>query len=123
MRILSQDGMIDVSYDLGNLSIGVGRYDDVERASIFFHSCSCNVTKLAEYKSEAKAKRAMEMLRAAYEELPIIMQNVEITEEVADMLKKWKKQGIIIRAEEQSKVECVNNGYFQFPADNELEVV
>ena len=72
---------------------------------------------------EAKAKRAMEMLRAAYEEFPIIMQNVEITEEVADMLKKWKKQGIIIRAEEQSKVECVNNGYFQFPADNELEVV
>lgn len=121
MRILSQDGMIDVSYDLGNLSIGVGRYDDVERASIFFHSCSCNVTKLAEYKSEFKAKKAMEMLRTAYEGLPIIMQNVEITDEVADMLKKRKKQGIIIQAGEQSKVECVNNGYFQFPADNELE--
>lgn len=66
MRIISQDGMIDVTYNLGNLSIGVGRCDDVERASIYFHSCSCNATKLAEYKSVVKAKRAMEMLREEY---------------------------------------------------------
>lgn len=66
MRILSQDGMIDVAYDLGNLSIGVGRFDDVERASIFFHSCSCNATKLAEYKSEEKARKAMEILHTTY---------------------------------------------------------
>lgn len=123
MRIISQDGMIDVPYDLGNLSIGVGRFDDVERASIFFHSCSCNVTKLAEYKSAEKARKAMEMLRKAYAGLPIIMQNVEITDDVAGMFKEWQKQGIFVRTSDNqpSKVEFLNNGYFQFPADDDLE--
>lgn len=123
MRIISQDGMIDVAYDLGNLSIGVGRFDDVERASIFFHSCSCNATKLAEYKSAEKARKAMEMLRKAYAGLPIIMQNVEITDDVAEMFKEWNTQGIMVQTadNQQSKVEFLNNGYFRFPADDDLE--
>ncbi len=120
MRILSQDGMIDVPYEnfvfamTGDNCI-VAIRDTVARPSEIVKGF------VAKYSTEAKAKRAMQMLREAYAGLPIIMQNVEITKEVEDMFKKWKKQGICIRAGEQSKVEYVNNGYFQFPSDEELE--
>lgn len=66
MRIISQDGTIDVSYDLGNLSIAVGKVDNVEVGFIYFHSCCSKATKLAEYNSTEKAKKAMEMLHEEY---------------------------------------------------------
>lgn len=110
MRIISQDGMIDVAYDLGNLNIGVGRFDDVERASIFFHSCSCNATKLAEYKSAEKARKAMEMLRKAFENYDWIK-----TTGNSDELKRFARE---VSEEVFGKV---TSSYFQFPADDEVE--
>lgn len=123
MRILSQDGKIDVNYDLGNLSIASGRYEDVERAGIYFHSCSCtNATRLAEYTSVEKARNAMEMLHEAYTGIPLILQNVDISDNVKEMFEKWKKQGICVVSENQpSKVEYVGNVLFQFPSDDEVE--
>ena len=123
MRILSQDGKIDVNYDLGNLSIASGRCEDAERASIYFHSCSCpNATRLAEYTSVEKARKAMEMLHEAYTGIPLILQNVDISDDVKEMFEKWKKQGICVVSENQpSKVEYVGNALFQFPSDDELE--
>lgn len=69
MRIISQDGMIDVPYELGNLNIGVGKFEDVERASIsYYYSSTFNAAKLAEYTSKAKAKKAMEMLHREWDD-------------------------------------------------------
>ena len=67
MRIISQDGTIDVPYDSGSLTIGIGKYEDIELACIFYHNFSTTKgTKLAEYNSKSKAQKAMEMLRNGY---------------------------------------------------------
>lgn len=41
----------------------------------------------------------------------------------SEKFEKWKKQGIFIQTSnnEPSKIECVNKGYFQFPADDKVE--
>lgn len=35
MRIISQDGAIDVPYEISSLSMAVGKYEDVEHAAIY----------------------------------------------------------------------------------------
>ena len=67
MRVISQDGTIDVPYDYFSLSVASGKYEDVEVAYIYCHNLSSpNGTKLAEYSAKAKAIKAMEMLRKAW---------------------------------------------------------
>lgn len=69
MRIVSQDGMIDVPYDYFSLTIATGKYDDVEVACIYCHNLSSPIgTKLAEYSSKEKAEKSMEMLREKYKD-------------------------------------------------------
>lgn len=123
MRIISQDGMIDASYEQIIVNI-----DYKNKKQIMAEGAHCNgentIFSIATYSTESKAKKAMEMLREAYAGLPIVMQNVEISEDVAEMFEKLQKQGICIQTadNEPSKVEYVNNRYFQFPADDEVEV-
>lgn len=118
MRIISQDGTIDVPYEISSLSMAVGKYENVEHAAIFCHK------KMAEYSSKEKAKKAMEMLREAYVSMPILFQNVEIAEDVVKQFEKLENSGIIVQTmnNEPSKVEYVNNCIFQFPKDDEIEV-
>lgn len=129
MRVISQDGTIDVPYDYFSLSIAgakivSGMVEDRNVFSIFCHNLSSpNGTKLAEYSAREKALKAMEMLRKAYIGMPIVMQNVDISENVVKEFERLKKCGVMVRAENQpSKVECVSNAIFQFPQDNEIEV-
>lgn len=125
MRILSQDGKIDVNYDLGNLSIASGRCEDVERASIYFHSCSCaNATRLAEYTSLDKARKAMEMLHNAYMGM-IYAQNTQLPEGGVEELKEMAKHGfgILYAVKDTDSAEFKPlNICFQFPQDSEIEV-
>lgn len=124
MRVISQDGTIDVPYDYFSLSIASRKYGDVEVAYIYCHNLSSpNGTKLAKYSTEEKAIKAMEMLREAYVGMPIVMQNVDISEDVAEDFERLKKCGVMVRAENQpSKVDFINNAVFQFPQDDEIEV-
>lgn len=124
MRVISQDGTIDIPYDYFSLSMSSGKYEDVEVAYIYCHNLSSpHGTKLAKYLAKEKAIKAMEMLREAYIGIPIIMQNVDISENVAKTFETLKKCGIVVRAEDQpSKVEYINNAVFQFPQDEEIEV-
>ena len=63
------------------------------------------------------------MLREAYVGMTIVMQNVDISEDVAEEFERLKKCGIMVRAENQpSKVDFINNAVFQFPQDDEIEV-
>ncbi len=64
MRLISQDGMIDVPYEISALSIGgMG-----ESATIYVRSKLLDEKPcvLATYSTEAKALKVMEMLRNAY---------------------------------------------------------
>lgn len=69
MRVISQDGAIDVPYEISSLIIASGKYEDVEHAAIYCRNSSTAMgTKMAEYSSKEKAKKAMEMLRNKYME-------------------------------------------------------
>lgn len=124
MRVISQDGTMDVPYDYFSLSIASGKYEDVEVAFIYCHNLSSpNGTKLAKYSSREKALKAMELLRETYIGMPIVMQNVDVSEDVAKEFERLNKCGFVVRAENQpSKVDFINNAIFQFPADDEVEV-
>ena len=123
MRVISQDGTMDVPYEISSFSMAVGKYENVEHAVIFCYNYSTSMgTKMAEYGSKEKAKKAMEMLRDAYICMPIVMQNVDISEDVAREFERLKKCGIVVQTENQpSKIECTSSAIFQFPAEEEVE--
>lgn len=122
MRVISQDGTMDIPYE----EVIIQRF----RSRIYFlnknltgvESLSDDV-QIAEFSTEEKAIKAMEMLREAYVGMPIVMQNVAISEDVAKEFERLKKCGIMVRTENQpSKVDFINNAIFQFPKDDEVEV-
>ena len=125
MRVISQDGTIDVPYEIGSLTIAVGKYENVEHAVIFCYNYSTSMgTKMAEYGSKEKAKKAMEMLRKAYVGNIVMFQNVEPTDELKEMLKIHGIEAIYAILDNQPqeiKFENHQNFYFQFPTEEELE--
>lgn len=119
MRVISQDGTMDFSYEMSTIFI----YGRIENAIAIQPVGDSEVSIIGRYSSEAKAIKAMEMLREAYVGMPIVMQNVDISDDVAKEYERLKKCGIMVRTENQpSKVECVSNAIFQFPQDDEIEV-
>lgn len=124
MRVISQDGTIDIPYDLFLLSISCGRYRDVEYATIYCcNSFTPARTMLAEYSSKKKAERAMKMLHKAYSGMPIVSKNVELDDTVKNIFSALDKTGIILQSLEDARpeVKCVNNIIFQFPKDDEVQ--
>ncbi|MFQ9515359.1 MAG: hypothetical protein ACLRZ9_05985 [Eubacterium sp.] len=110
MRILSQDGMIDVPYEnfvfamtADNCIVAirdrVARLDEIVKGVV------------AKYSTEAKARKAMEMLRKAFENYDWIK-----TTGNSDELKRFA------RVVSQEVFDKTTSSYFQFPADDEVEV-
>lgn len=67
MRVISQDGTVDIPYDYFLLSIDSGKFSDGEIAIIYCRNLSSpDGTKLARYSAKEKAIKAMEMLKEHY---------------------------------------------------------
>ena len=119
MRIISQDRTIDVPYE----QCVIQRF----REKIYFLNKNLtgveelvNDMEMASYSTEEKAIKAMKMLRETYVGMPLVMQNVTISEDVAKEFERLKKCGIMVRTENQpSKVDFINNAIFQFPQDDD----
>lgn len=123
MRVISQDGTKDFPYDSSSVSI----YGGCINGRIYVRMQLCggydDSEDVADYSTKEKALKAMEMLREAYVGMPIVMQNVDISEDVAKEFERLKKCGVLVSAEKQpSKVDFINNDIFQFPKDDEVEV-
>lgn len=113
MRVISQDGAVDVPYDYFSLSMSSGKYKDVEVAYIYCHNLSSpNGTKLAEYSTKAKAVKAMEMLREHNEGVNFLKTiiNTEKGSQFVSLLSK-------------TDFDKLTQNYFQFPQDDEIEVL
>lgn len=128
MRVISQNGRIDIPYDYFSLSmswakIASGKVEDRNVFSIVCHNLSSpNGTKLAEYSNEEKAKKAMEMLRVAY--AGKFITNADIPDDFNETLKAAMKGGFgtVVVKDTYERVEFNDlNGYFRFPAEEELE--
>ena len=111
MRVISQNEKFDLPYE--NLAIFVEYENIIARFENERHL-------LAQYSSEAKAIKAMEMLRETYIGMPLVMQNVELTEEEMEAIERMNKCIMVRPIDEPSKVECFNNIIFQFPQDSEV---
>ena len=114
MRVISQHGNVDLPYEQivvrSEMEYVMAVYKEKEYV-------------LGKYSSEDKAYKAMEMLREAYVGMPIVMQNVDVSEDMAKEFERLKKCGVIVQVENQpSKVDFINNAIFQFPQDDEIEV-
>lgn len=121
MRVISQDGTIDMPYE----QVIIQRF---QKDIYFLNKNLVGVEQLvsdmvvAKYSTEENAKKAMEMLREAYTGMPIVMQNIDISEDAAKEFERLKKCGVMVQAKNQpSKIECISNAVFQFPAEEELE--
>ena len=111
MRVISQDGTMDVPYEISSFSMAVGKYENVEHAVIFCYNYSTSMgTKMAEYGSKEKAKKAMEMLRIAYGNNEFY-HHISNSEHFTEFVKAL--------GEEMSKKATTE--YFQFPTEEELE--
>lgn len=112
MRLISQEGMIDVPYEYGSLSVGVGHFEDVEFSVIKYRNVSSpNGTKLAEYSSKSKALKIMEMLREKYAKLEIF--------------KSVYQKGLLTELNKELGFDEMQNtltSIFRFPKDEEVEV-
>ena len=114
MRVISQHGNVDLPYEQIVVRIEMEYVMAVHKEKEYV---------LGKYSSDEKAIKAMEMLREAYVGMPIVMQNVTISEDMAKEFERLKKCGLIVQAENQpSKVDFINNSVFQFPQDDEIEV-
>ena len=114
MRVISQHGNVDLPYEQIVVRIEMEYVMAVHKEKEYV---------LGKYSSDDKAVKAMEMLRETYVGMPIVMQNVDVSEDMSKEFERLKKCGIIVRAENQpSKLDFINNAVFQFPQDDEIEV-
>lgn len=65
MRVISQDGAMDIPYDIGYFTIENGKYKDTEYACIKCSDASFTY-RMAEYTSKEKALKVMELMRTQY---------------------------------------------------------
>lgn len=107
MRVISQNGKLDFPYE-NSLVFIPSREGTIVRLQMIGDYES---TMMAQYSTKEKAKKAMKMLRLAYEnnEFYHHTANSEHFVEICNMLSK----------EEYKKS---TSEYFQFPQDDEIEV-
>lgn len=106
MRVISQDGTIDVPYEYFSLVVSIRKCKDVEHVCIYCHNISApHGTRLAEYSSKEKALKAMEMLREKYLSRMELDGGYDIVNKCYVQPNYWVLPKV-----------------FQFPQDDEIEV-
>ena len=109
MRVISQDGTIDVPYERYTIWYYKDQYLD-----IYHIACDCGdeaYRRLAEYSTEEKAIKAMEMLRE-HNEGVIFLKTIINTEKCTPFIRNLSK----------TDFDKLTQNYFQFPQDDEIEV-
>ena len=118
MRVISQDGKLDFPYENSVVFINLVDASEIRIVAIG----DDDDVVIAKYSTEEKAKKAMEMLRIAY--VGKFITNADIPEDFDETIKTAMKDGFgtVIVKDSCDRVEFNNlNGYFQFPAEEELE--
>ena len=116
MRIISQDGTLDVPYE------NVVLYQERKEIMCIFSGIYIG-GKIAQYSTIEKTQKAMDMLRTSY--AGRFVTNADISDDFEEQLKELMKCGfgtVIVKDTDDSRVEFDNlNEYFQFPQDEDVE--
>lgn len=121
MRVISQDGTVDVPYEQVVIQC-------FNREIYFLNKNLTGVDsliediKMASYSTEEKALKAMEMLRGAYVGKPKL--NVDEIPNLTpqEFGEKLGTDYILLCDKTNADVSFSSNYYFQFPQDDEIEV-
>ena len=107
MRVISQDGTMDFSYEISTIFI----YPRTENVIAIQSAGDSEISIIGRYSSKEKAIKAMEMLRKAYEdnEFYHYMSATDTFEKAVSYLSN-------------EEFKEVTAEYFQFPQDDEIEV-
>ena len=110
MRVISQNGLIDVPYERFIISVNMQEQSEII-AWTGNHISDDECIVMAYYSSEEKAEKAMDMLRKTYE-------NNELYHHTSttDSFKDFS------RLSSNEKFNELTSEYFQFPQDDEIEV-
>lgn len=113
MRIISQNGC-DYPYESIVISHGDG---------IIYGRSISNMDRrylIAQYSTQDKAEKAMQLLHEAYTGAPLIIKNIEVPDDFAEKLKDLRNGIItIIDREDNVKIEPMNI-VFRFPQEDEI---
>lgn len=113
MRIIDQNGC-DYPYE----SIAILHGDGIVYARPI--SNMDNRYLLAEYSTQEKAEKAMQMLHEAYAGAPFVMKNAEVPEDFDEQLKNLRSGFItVVDHSDNVRIEPMNI-VFRFPAEDEL---
>ena len=112
MRIISQNEKFDLPYE----NIVVEIMDSV----IVAYTPMTNPIRMAQYKSQEKAEKAMQLLHEAHTGSPLIMKNAEVSEDFDEQLKNLRSGFItVIDRGDNVKIEPMNI-VFRFPQEDEI---
>lgn len=115
MRILSQKGTTDLPYEMVGVSINA--HDNCVIIAYGMDSIEDSYWEMAIYSTSEKTQKAMEMLRKAYSPI-LVIQEQENGMDPNIKPNNW----LIATALPAQRIEVMDNFYFQFPADDEIEV-
>lgn len=114
MRIISQNGLIDVPYEMTALHY----YDGLIKINMV--GDTGNGTIIAQYSTQEKSEKAMQMLHEAYAGAPFIVNNVEVPDDFDEQLKNMKSGIITVHDREDNvKIEPMNI-VFRFPSEDDI---
>ena len=107
MRVISQDGTMDFSYEISTIFI----YPRTENVIAIQSAGDSEISIIGRYSNKEKAIKAMEILRRAYEN--------NVFYHCTAGSKRFEEVQSILSEEQFRKA---TTEYFQFPQDNEIEV-
>lgn len=121
MRVISQDGTMDMPYEEVIIQRFKSRIYFLNKNLTGVESLSDDM-QIAEYSTEAKAIKAMEMLREAYTGKPKL--NIDEIPNLTpqEFGEKLGTDYILLYDKTNADVSFSSNYYFKFPQDNEIEV-
>ena len=112
MRVISQNEKLDLPYE----NIVVEIMDSV----IVAYTPMTTPLRMAQYKSQDKAEKAMQMLHEAYAGAPFIVNNAEVPGGFAEQLKNMKSGFItVVDHADNVRIEPMNI-VFRFPSEDDI---
>ena len=121
MRVISQKGMpvmTDIPYE--KVVISQSMIEPNKIVAWDFFGGEDNIILMAEYSTQEKAEKAMQMLHEAYTGAPFIVKNAEVPEDFAEQLKNMRNGFItVVDHGDNVRIEPMNI-VFRFPQEDEI---
>lgn len=121
MRIISQDGRIDMPYD--GICLEICGFKNADILARHPHITSnAEIICMANYSTEEKAMKAMEMLHRAYSGEPLYVNTESFDKDIYEKLAHLPQSPLIVDAKNKGiDVTHIGNIVWRFPQEDEIE--